>query len=384
MFLLNSFGVVLLVLAGNRYTNREYVTVINESGAPIPEIRFSCNGAGKEIRKLKPGAQKTVFLQPGRHDLLLLKAELRKGPLVRSILLKEQGNGLLAKSRVVIDSSFQWRKISPPQQDQVEACAPDACLQVEGGRLHFDFQSHVGAPCILLLHGRTTTADSYKSAAGDLKRKGYQVLIPELLGYGQSDQPIALDEYHPRKQAQRLLDLLQTLQIDGCHLVVPATGLAWAAEALLLDPESFLSITILDFGMGTGLASWPCSNSDLFGKLLAGALSQPLAARPTFQWLLQGLDGPELVGQADWKSWQRGKGQAFFYWLCNSDYLQAQSGAYQAAFTDFCGAIEVVGPSAGDQDRLRQLSLPDTIPARQIPEKGNWWSGFGPPKTVKK
>ena len=68
---------------------------------------------------------------------------------------------------------------------------------------------------ILLVHGVPTSSWVYRKIIDSLVLKGKRVIIPDLIGYGQSDKPKNSEEYNYDKQAQRLMSLMSHLQVDS-------------------------------------------------------------------------------------------------------------------------------------------------------------------------
>ncbi len=99
---------------------------------------------------------------------------------------------------------------------------------------------------ILLLHGIPTSGWLYRKMIPLLVKKGYRVIAPDMLGFGSSDSPKDYDTYIEKKQAQRLLDLMNFLNIDSwTHVFHDASGL-WTWELLKLQPQRILKLIILN------------------------------------------------------------------------------------------------------------------------------------------
>ena len=70
---------------------------------------------------------------------------------------------------------------------------------------------------ILLLHGIPTSGWLYRKIINLISEKGYRVIVPDMLGFGNSDSPNGYDIYSEENHAQRILDLMDSLQIKtGC------------------------------------------------------------------------------------------------------------------------------------------------------------------------
>ena len=67
---------------------------------------------------------------------------------------------------------------------------------------------------LLLVHGVPTSSWLYRRLVDPLVSRGNRVIVPDLLGFGASDKPKQLALYHPRKQGERLIALMDHL---GCR-----------------------------------------------------------------------------------------------------------------------------------------------------------------------
>ena len=82
---------------------------------------------------------------------------------------------------------------------------------------------------LLLLHGVPTSGWLYRKMIDDLA-KNHRVIVPDMLGFGSSDSPNGYEIYSEDRHAQRLLDLMDFLNIPHwTHLMHDAGGLwTWA------------------------------------------------------------------------------------------------------------------------------------------------------------
>jgi len=73
---------------------------------------------------------------------------------------------------------------------------------------------------ILLLHGVPTSGWLYRKMIDPLVKKGYRVIVPDMLGYGSSDNPDGYDIYDKKEQARHILGLMEHLNIPNWHHVM--------------------------------------------------------------------------------------------------------------------------------------------------------------------
>ena len=69
-------------------------------------------------------------------------------------------------------------------------------------------------PYILLLHGFPSSSYDWRHQIDFLAKGGYGVIVPDLLGYGDTDKPADPKSYRLKKMAGETAALLDTLQID--------------------------------------------------------------------------------------------------------------------------------------------------------------------------
>lgn len=99
---------------------------------------------------------------------------------------------------------------------------------------------------ILLLHGVPTSSWVYREMIDGLVTKGYRVIAPDMLGYGNSANPDGYDIYAHAAHAKRLLALMESLNIKEWHHVTHDVGGLWTWELLKADKTKVKSLTLLN------------------------------------------------------------------------------------------------------------------------------------------
>lgn len=101
-------------------------------------------------------------------------------------------------------------------------------------------------PVILLIHGFPTSSWLYRKMIVDLVQRGYRVIAPDMLGFGNSDSPKGYDIYNSKKQAERILAFMASLNIQNwCHVMHDAGGI-WTWELIDLAPEKINQLVLLN------------------------------------------------------------------------------------------------------------------------------------------
>lgn len=103
-----------------------------------------------------------------------------------------------------------------------------------------------GNNVILLLHGVPTSGWLYRKMIDPLVAQGYRVIAPDMLGFGNSDNPKGYDVYSEQNHAKRLLELMASLNIASwTHLTHDAGGL-WTWELLKKDASKIKKLVLLN------------------------------------------------------------------------------------------------------------------------------------------
>lgn len=101
-------------------------------------------------------------------------------------------------------------------------------------------------PVLLLLHGVPTSGWLYRKMIDPLVEAGYRVIAPDMLGFGSSDSPEGYEIYAEDMHAQRLLELMDFLEISTwTHITHDAGGL-WTWELLEQDSKRIEKLVILN------------------------------------------------------------------------------------------------------------------------------------------
>lgn len=117
-------------------------------------------------------------------------------------------------------------------------------IAVDGGKMAY-IDVGKGEP-ILLLHGVPTSSWLYRHIIDSLSKKGFRVIAPDLLGFGNSDKPKGYDVYDEKKQAQRIFTLMDSLKIKQWHQTLHDAGGLWTWEMLTMHHERIKSLIILN------------------------------------------------------------------------------------------------------------------------------------------
>jgi 2-hydroxymuconate-semialdehyde hydrolase len=128
----------------------------------------------------------------------------------------------------------------------------DKVASVGGYRLHYQQSGPPGAQVVVLLHGIPTNTFLWHEVIPYLDEM-YTVIAPDLLGYGLSDRA-PHEELGLPHQAEHILKLLDTLDVQQAHFVGHDLGGGIVQILSVRHPERVLSMTVAD---GVCFANWP-------------------------------------------------------------------------------------------------------------------------------
>jgi len=101
-------------------------------------------------------------------------------------------------------------------------------------------------PVIVLLHGVPTSGWLYRKMIDPLVEAGYRVIAPDMLGFGSSDSPKGYEIYSESMHAQRLLELMNHLEIANWTHVMHDAGGLWTWELIKQDPNRISKMVMLN------------------------------------------------------------------------------------------------------------------------------------------
>ncbi len=122
-------------------------------------------------------------------------------------------------------------------------------VEVEGLRMAY-VEHGAGAP-ILCLHGEPTWGYLYRHMIPALARAG-RVVVPDLIGFGRSDKPVADNAYSYRSHARWLRKFIEALDLREITLVCQDWGGLLGLRVLAQIPERFARLVAMNTGFPTG------------------------------------------------------------------------------------------------------------------------------------
>jgi pimeloyl-ACP methyl ester carboxylesterase len=119
-------------------------------------------------------------------------------------------------------------------------------VDVDGVGIEYEVTGE-GRP-VVLLHGFPDSGRLWRHQAPALADAGFQVIVPDLRGYGRSDKPEAVDAYSIPVLAGDVIAILADLQIGRAHIVGHDWGAALAWALASLAPGNVDHLAVLSVG----------------------------------------------------------------------------------------------------------------------------------------
>jgi pimeloyl-ACP methyl ester carboxylesterase len=110
-------------------------------------------------------------------------------------------------------------------------------------------------PAVLLLHGFPDSSRMWRNQVPALVANGYQVIAPDLRGFGESDRPEGVEAYGILNVVEDLRLVLDDLKIDRAHVVGHDWGAATAWVFSSVFPDRTSSLTALSVGHPAAFSS---------------------------------------------------------------------------------------------------------------------------------
>jgi pimeloyl-ACP methyl ester carboxylesterase len=133
-------------------------------------------------------------------------------------------------------------------------------VNVEGYRMHYLAMGPASGPPVILVHGLGGHAEDWWTVAPVLAQAGFRVYMPDLIGFGRSQQPADFS-YSVRDQAAVLLAFMDTLGLKQVDLGGWSMG-GWIVQLIASDhPERVSRLILID---SVGLNIKPAWDTGLF------------------------------------------------------------------------------------------------------------------------
>ena len=129
---------------------------------------------------------------------------------------------------------------------------PPAHLEYDGLRIAYVDVGPADGPVVWLQHGEPTWGYLWRTVVDALVAAGMRCVVPDLVGFGRSDKPEAVEEYSYDAHVGWMTALVEHLDLHDAAMVVHDWGGPIGMRLFVEHPGRFARIAILDTGFFTG------------------------------------------------------------------------------------------------------------------------------------
>ena len=124
---------------------------------------------------------------------------------------------------------------------------PGKTMKIGGYNYHVSDQGK-GDKVAFLVHGMPDDGSCWKYQAPALLKAGYRVIVPDTLGYGQTDRPLEVEHYRVEKVIGHMFEIIETLGLRDICLMGHDWGSAITWPMVLERPELFRKFISMSVG----------------------------------------------------------------------------------------------------------------------------------------
>jgi tRNA(adenine34) deaminase len=122
-----------------------------------------------------------------------------------------------------------------------------------GLRMHYLDEGPRNAPLTYLcLHGNPAWSYLYRKMIPVFTASGHRVVAPDLIGFGKSDKPLAMDAHSVTWHRRILLEFIDALDLQRVVLVVQDWGGILGLTLPMEAPQRYRGLLVMNTTLGTG------------------------------------------------------------------------------------------------------------------------------------
>ncbi len=125
-------------------------------------------------------------------------------------------------------------------------------LDVEGLRMHYVDEGNPESEVVLMLHGEPSWSYLYRKMIPIVVGAGYRVVVPDLIGFGKSDKPVAVSDYSYAQHVTWLASFLEQLDLQNITLMCQDWGGLLGLRLVGEHPQRFARIVAANTFLPTG------------------------------------------------------------------------------------------------------------------------------------
>jgi pimeloyl-ACP methyl ester carboxylesterase len=172
-------------------------------------------------------------------------------------------------------------------------------VQVTGHRVHYLAEGPVAGPVVVLVHGLSGQAEDWRNLAPYLAKAGFRIYMPDLPGYGRSEQPADFS-YSVPDEAAVVVGFLDSLGLKQVELGGWSMG-GWIVQQVAAQhPDRVSRLILID---SAGLAVKPDWDTRLFTPTTPAELDQLEALLTPHPSMIPGFVARDILRISKKNAW---------------------------------------------------------------------------------
>lgn len=132
-------------------------------------------------------------------------------------------------------------------------------VEVDGLRVHYIDEGPADAAPVLLMHGEPSWCYLYRHMIPPLVAAGHRVVAPDLVGFGRSDKPAAIEDYSYAGHVAWMQAWLETVDLNGATLFCQDWGSLIGLRLAAENPDRFARIVLSNGALPDGTMKAPAA-----------------------------------------------------------------------------------------------------------------------------
>ena len=125
-------------------------------------------------------------------------------------------------------------------------------VDVEDMRMHYVDEGASDAETVLLMHGEPSWSFLYRHMIPPIAKAGLRAVAPDLIGFGKSDKPGAMNDYSFQKHVDWMTRFLELTDLRNITLVCQDWGSLIGLRLAAENSDRFARIVLANGGLPTG------------------------------------------------------------------------------------------------------------------------------------
>lgn len=119
-------------------------------------------------------------------------------------------------------------------------------------RMHHIDEGPTDGPTVVMLHGEPTWSYMYRNLIPPLARAGFRVLVPDLIGFGRSDKPAAVEDYTYARMVTWTANWFNEVDPKQVSLILHDWGGLIGLRVVAQGSRRFRRVIAMNTGLPTG------------------------------------------------------------------------------------------------------------------------------------